>query len=499
MVSPPRDSSIGPVSPAKKEASRLTAEKGVILEIDHGRAVLLTRGGRFVGVPVRASSWAIGQEVAFTEADAGASAAVRAAEARTRTSWAPRRAAFAWTRLRMAAIAAVLALVLTAPGLYLYANRPLPALAYVSVDINPGVDLGVDARGRVVTADATNQDGQTVLAKAQVLRLELEQALKNLTGAALQAGFLNEKNSLVIVAAVPFKAGEPLPPTLNRTLEKAKTGTQTYLGQQNVGAVVQTIVTDEATREEAKSHNMSVGKYAIYLVAKNEGLPITVQDLQKGLGQAIKNAGGQVGEIAGKAHERTDYKELGEKFKQNIEEEEKEGAEKAEKGKTEGQGSVTATGQEEPAGTTGEGKKTGSEGKENEGKNTGSEGKGNEGKETEKEHEGDEGEPEGKGGTQPNGTGQPMPGGTSPTSPSSPGETNPNPGQTPSPGQGGALDKPKTGRIAYETKRPNEPDRSFGLFSLEGPRAVKDKAPVKRLEREREQTYGRALSAPEGP
>lgn len=476
MVSPSRDSSIGPESPVKKEASRLTAERGVILEMAGDRAVLLTPGGRFVRVPVQVSSWSIGQEVTFTEADANASAAARSAEARARvgTSWSPRRAAFAWTRRRVAAVAAVLALVLAAPGLYLYANRALPAMAYVSVDINPGVDLGVDVRGRVVSADPTNQDGATVLAKTQVLRLEFEQALKNLTVVAIEAGFLNDQNSLVIVAAVPAKAGTTLPPSLNKTIEKAKNSTQSLLGQKNLGAVVQTIVTDEATRQEAKSHNLSVGKFAIYLTAMSEGLPISVKDLDKGVGQAIKKAGGQVGEIAGKAHERKDYKELSEKFKQKMEEDEKE-AEGTEKGKPEG--TVNVTGHGDPAGKPGKGSKTDSEGKENEGK----------------ENEGQEVGPEGKGGTQPAGSGQTAPGQKSPGSPSSP-------GQTPSPGEGGALDRPKNERMALGKERPNEPNHLFG-FSLSDDRvrAAKERVSVKYLSKDRGQERAMGHEAPAGP
>ncbi|MHB8945144.1 MAG: anti-sigma-I factor RsgI family protein [Bacillota bacterium] len=430
----------------------MTADKGVILEIQHGRAVLLTPGGRFVRLPVQATSWAIGHEVAFTEPDAGASAVARI-EAHHRGSLAPRRAAFAWTRMRVAAMAAMLALVLAVPGIYAYANRPLPALAYVSVDINPGVDLGVDARGRVVTAEATNQDGQTVLTQTQVLRLQLEQALKNLTEAAIKAGFLTDQNSLVVVAAVPVKSGATLPPALSTTIEQAKAGAQRLLDQKNLGAVVQTIVTDATVREDAKSHNLSVGKYVIYLEAKNEGLPITVQELQKGVGQAIKKAGGQVGEIAGKAHERKDFKELGEKFKKSIEDEEKENAEEAQKAQKAQEAGKGKPEGEAPMKTTDNGKQVGEPEK---GRKPDSQGEDAEGKETD-EHGGDKGEPEGKGG--------PQPGGTTWISPNPPGQTTP--GQTSSPGKGGALDKPKDQQIAYKTKRPNEPDRSFGFLSLD--------------------------------
>ena len=449
MVSPPRMNSRGPEGPAKEEASRLTAERGIILEIAGGQAVLLTPNGSFVKLPVQATSWEIGQEVVLVQRGPSASAVLRPGAGRR-----PWNLARGWARLRVAAVAAGLVIALMVPGMYLYANRPLPAMAYVSVDINPGVDLGVDARGRVVSAEPTNEDGSAVLTRARVLRLQLEQALKNLTEAAIQAGFLTSQNSLVVVAAVPVSEGQALPPTLDRTIEKAKSDTQSFLKQKNLAAVVQTIITDEATRQEAKSHNMSVGRYAIYLTAVSEGLPISLKDFQQGVGQAIRKAGGQVGEIAGKAHERRDYKELSEKFKKKIEEDEQE-VEKAEKGESNGAGMMMQS--------TGRGQTTETPGEDN-GKKIGRP-SGSETDRGEGEKEGQDGEEQ----KQKEGTGE----GTRPESdksrPAEGGQRGPGqaPSQPTSPGEGGAVDRPKTERIAFVPERPNEPPSSFGPLSLD--------------------------------
>lgn len=315
----------GPERPGGRGASELATERGVVLEVTGGKAVLLTPGGRFVRVRVPAPGWSVGEEVTFREAD------ITAGAIRGGLAWpsSPARSpfakpAFAWTRLRLVAAAAALALLLMAPGAYIYANRPLPAMAYVSVDINPGVDLGVDARGGVVSAEPTNDDGATILARVSVVRLKLDEALGKLAEAAIEAGYLTDQNSLVIVAAVPVKQGATLPASFNKTLEQAKADTEALISQKNLGTVVQTIVTDQATRDTAQEHGLSVGKYAIYLVASEAGLDVKVEDLDKGVGRAISEAGGQVGEIAGKAHSEHDYKELSEKFKEKLEKEEKE-------------------------------------------------------------------------------------------------------------------------------------------------------------------------------
>ncbi|HEY3315616.1 MAG TPA: anti-sigma factor domain-containing protein [Bacillota bacterium] len=437
----------------------MTADRGVVLEVAGRKAVLLTPGGRFVRVRVPEAGWSVGQEVTFGEAEVTVSGAVREQERpRMGLGAVPaRRPAFAWTRLRLVAAAAVLALVLMAPGAFIYANRPLPALAYVSVDINPGMDLGVDARGGVVSAAPTNDDGAAVLAQTSVVRMRLDEALKKLAEAAIKAGFMTDQNNLVIVAAVPVKPGAALPQSFNKALEEAAAGAESFLSQKELGVVVQTIVTDEATRELAKEQGLSVGKYAIYLVASDAGLPLKVYDLEKGVGRAIREAGGQVGEIVGRAHTEKDFNKLSEKYKGKLEKEKKErDSERAETGgqgsggqgsggqngagvmSTEGQGKDSKPGDDvQQAGDKGAGTKD----------DTGKDGNG-----------GNDREKPGGQGSDDKGTGTASPGDSSRAGPGT------GSGQL-EPGQGAALTA-SPGSIA-ENSRPNEPKGSFGSSILE--------------------------------
>lgn len=59
-------------------------------------------------------------------------------------------------------------------GTYAYA-KTTPA-AYVSVDINPSVELGVNSFGKVISAQAYNEDGQKVLEGTNLVNFDVEKA-----------------------------------------------------------------------------------------------------------------------------------------------------------------------------------------------------------------------------------------------------------------------------------------------------------------------------------
>ena len=62
-------------------------------------------------------------------------------------------------KLLVASVAAVFIIGALVGG-YAFLNTPV---AYMSIDINPSIELGINAFNRVVTAEGLNQDGQTVL------------------------------------------------------------------------------------------------------------------------------------------------------------------------------------------------------------------------------------------------------------------------------------------------------------------------------------------------
>src|SRR5690606_23345105 len=113
--------------------------RGIVMESGRRSTVVMTPDGEFV--KISGSGWAIGEEISFER------------EARRQA----RRRSFLLT----ASAAVILPVAFTVPGLQLY-DRPHVA-AYVTLDINPSVELGVDNNRGVVELHALNPDGETVI------------------------------------------------------------------------------------------------------------------------------------------------------------------------------------------------------------------------------------------------------------------------------------------------------------------------------------------------
>jgi hypothetical protein len=71
-------------------------------------------------------------------------------------------------------------------------------VAYISIDINPSIELGVDSIDNVITAEACNADGQKVLSACSVVGLNIKEAVKILVAEASRQGFIAADGSSVI-------------------------------------------------------------------------------------------------------------------------------------------------------------------------------------------------------------------------------------------------------------------------------------------------------------
>jgi len=78
---------------------------------------------------------------------------------------------------------------------YAYYQTPV---AYLSLDINPSVELGVNAFGKVVTAEGCNEDGQAILADTDVTGSTVEDAVQCLILSADCKGYIAADGSCVI-------------------------------------------------------------------------------------------------------------------------------------------------------------------------------------------------------------------------------------------------------------------------------------------------------------
>jgi len=80
-------------------------------------------------------------------------------------------------------------------GAYAYYKTPV---SYLSLDINPSVELGVNAFDKVVTVEGYNDDGEKIIDGIDVTGSNVTEAVKALIESAADNGYIVEDGSTVI-------------------------------------------------------------------------------------------------------------------------------------------------------------------------------------------------------------------------------------------------------------------------------------------------------------
>ena len=101
-------------------------------------------------------------------------------------------------------------------------GAPSEAQSYVSLDINPGISLTVDAEGRVVSVYGENEDGQVLLyEESGIVGADVEAAIAKIVDLAVEHGYLDAENSVVgtTVSAKDDNAAQELLSKINTKVE----------------------------------------------------------------------------------------------------------------------------------------------------------------------------------------------------------------------------------------------------------------------------------------
>lgn len=158
------------------------------------------------------------------------------------------------------AFALVCLLLLLGTGGYGLYGKPV---SYVSIDVNPSIELGINRLGRVVSANAYNDDGQQILEQVRLKNLSYPKAVRLLLEYETEENFLTE-NSLLVFTVISENA-EAVTRKLVRVSSPASASVLTY-------------VSDRSCMEEAHQHQMSFGKYRAYLELSGYDESVTVED-----------------------------------------------------------------------------------------------------------------------------------------------------------------------------------------------------------------------------
>ena len=160
--------------------------------------------------------------------------------------------------LRSAAgIAAALLLMVggvSALGLWRLENT---AVASVSLDVNPSVEIKVNEKEKVVSVTALNEDGQQVIANMDFEGSSLEVTVNALVGSMLRQGYLSVSANSVLISVESADSEQAA--ALEQRLREEVGG---LLESSGVGSAVisQQVDADDQLRTLAEEHGLSLGK-----------------------------------------------------------------------------------------------------------------------------------------------------------------------------------------------------------------------------------------------
>lgn len=144
--------------------------KHIVMQIEDGRAVLLDNKGNFI--TVRDNGYKVGQTIQYRNT------AMRSAYA--------------------AAASLIMVIGLGVGGYKLYYTP----VSYLSIEINPSIQLSINIFDRVIGCEYFNDDGKVVLDDVNVINLRSKPSVEQIIDKAQSIGYLTERNNSVIIDVV---------------------------------------------------------------------------------------------------------------------------------------------------------------------------------------------------------------------------------------------------------------------------------------------------------
>jgi len=228
----------------------MPAVSGMVVQIDRHTCIILTPDGDLRKIPLPAGNVCLGQEVVYTP---------------------PGR-----RLLRHLALVAASVLILLGGFLFYRVQNARAVAAYVSMDINPSVEVAVNYRQYVCRARGLNADGDALLSRVAVVGRPLAGALADLIRTAAADHYLQAGGSNVILATVT--------PVANRAVPSTRDVLQ-YIDQnlQTVGINAEVVVDRAApeVRQKAQQAGLSPGRYLLQEYLARRGINLRADELKQ--------------------------------------------------------------------------------------------------------------------------------------------------------------------------------------------------------------------------
>ncbi|MCL6560651.1 MAG: anti-sigma factor domain-containing protein, partial [Firmicutes bacterium] len=233
--------------------------RGMVVKLKRKSCIVVTPDGDYREVPLPKDAAArVGQEISL-----------------------PMKRSFSY--FRQVIVAASLLICVFAGQFYL--GQTPPAAAYLTIDINPSIELGVSAERKVVEARGLNGDGEKILAEVKIKGRQLHEAVELIVSQAVVDQYLKKEDENVILATLTVENGQEPLVDLDSVYEAIKKPVDS--GGVDSEVIIEPV--EPEMRKEAERSGVSTGRYLLLQKSGKKGVPVSVSEVtSRSLGELEK-------------------------------------------------------------------------------------------------------------------------------------------------------------------------------------------------------------------
>lgn len=226
-------------------------ERGIVAKIKGKSCIVITPDGEFKKVPLPGSGLTvIGQEIIFRE---------------------KRGVPY----LRHFMIAASMLLVFIFAGRFYLGHTP-EASAYMTLDINPSIELAVASDGKVISGSGLNSDGRIIISKIKVKGFALPEAVELIIKQAIADHFLSSEQDNVVLATITFDNGEDAAIDLESVYGAIRESMDT--GGLDAEVIIKPVQPE--VRQEAIKSGVSTGRFLLQQKSAEKSIQFSAGELE---------------------------------------------------------------------------------------------------------------------------------------------------------------------------------------------------------------------------
>ncbi len=184
-----------------------------------------------------------------------------------------------YLRRSVATVATFLLLITAGGGVWQYHARNLRVDSIIGIDVNPSVELSINQRSQILSAEALNEDAKEILSDMDLKGVDLNVAVNAVIGSMVTHGYLDDTENAILVTVNNDSMSKA-----SKLRSSVVGDIETTLKEHQVQAVVydqQATPEDDEVSELAKEYGISYGKayFLKELIAQNKNL--SMEDMER--------------------------------------------------------------------------------------------------------------------------------------------------------------------------------------------------------------------------